>query len=410
MTFQKPITPHILHKDSPDDVLLQDVRELIPARIERDAMDAVVENWNNAEKQRFCELYRPEGALYVLRSVPASIDLISAASLAEFEVNLLEFYTQDDGAMRLTAQYLPSGVEEYLRRAFLPHVAQVTREESEALAIGLAKSECWKRARVSCYLMLNDTDNYFFYRKAHEHVPGLMLIEVARQAMYHYVYNSSGYDRGEISISMSTLDVQFISYVESTYAVEALVTQTEGLARKTPRFVDKTASFFQNGRSVAKIRLQGGAMKMPLFKRMRTLNFPETHWFTPSNRVLRRALVNTDGRLSIRVDLEMLSMRAVSVKGQIETDGHCEVKSVSIYADGFGFLCLPVDSYSVAGDRTILHLDTLSREQSNALKDVIKSHFFFVTRDDFASHSTLSEAEISSSRNDSAMSRYEVIS
>lgn len=408
MTFQKPITPQILHKDSADDVLLKDVRALAPAWIERDAMDLIVNECGQDAKQRLRTAYRLEGMLYVLRSVPESIDSTSAAALPEFEMNLSEFYSKDDDRMRLTARYLPTQVENCLRQAFFPHVAPVANEESEALAIILSESKRWGRARVNCYSMLNDTKNYFFYRKSHEHVPGLMLIEVARQAMYHYVYASSGYNRGEVSISMSTLDVEFMSYVESTYAVEVLVSQTEGIARETPRFVDKTASFFQNGRQVAKIRLVGGAMKMPLFKRMRTLNFPDSHWFAPSDRVLRSALVNAGDRLSTRVDLEMLSMKAVSVKWRIEANDF-DVKSISIYVEAFGFLCLPVDSYDILDDHVILHLDALSRAQSTTLKEVIKSHFFFVAKEGFAACSALSEPKPSNS-NERATSRYESIS
>jgi hypothetical protein len=409
MTFQKPITPQILHKDSADDILLKDVRALAPAWIERDTMDLIVNECDQDAKQRLCTAYRPEGKLYVLRSVPESIDSTSAAALPEFEMHLSEFYSKDDDRMRLTARYLPTQVENYLRRAFFPHVAPVAYEESEGLAITLSESKRWERARVNCYSMLNDTKNYFFYRKSHEHVPGLMLIEVARQVVYHYVYTSCGYNRGEVSISMSTLDAEFMSYVESAYAVEVLISQTEGVARKTPRFIDKTANFFQNGRQVAKIRIVGGVMKMPLFKRMRTLNFPESHWFAPSDRVLRTALVNTNSRLSIRVDLEMLSMKAASVKWQIEADDYCNVKSISIYVESFGFLCLPVHSYDILDDHVVLHFDALSREQTTTLKEVIKSHFFFVAKEGFAARSVLSEPE-PSNNNERATSRYETVS
>jgi hypothetical protein len=409
MTFQKPITPQILHKDDADDVLLSDVRALIPARIERDTADTVIRDWNSEDRRLFHDVYRSEGPLYILRSVPTSIDPISATTLLEFEVNLSEFYSRKGEGLHLSASYLPARIEEYLRRIFLEHVAPVSHEDAEALAIKLSESEHWGCARVNAYTMMNDTKNYFFYRKSHEHVPGLMLIEVARQAMYHYFYSSSGYARGEVSISMSDLDVRFLSYVESTYAVEVLVAQTDGIARKTPKFVDKIARFFQNGREVANIRLQGGAMKMPLFKRMRILNFPDDHWFTPTNRVLRNVLVATGDRLSVRADLLMLSLKAVTVKSSVALEKLSDVKSVSIHIDGVGFLCLPIAALDLSGDHIALRFDILSREQSVALKEAIKSHFFFVKREDVLSPLKLSDPKSSTSE-ERAASRYEAIS
>ncbi|WP_400770688.1 AfsA-related hotdog domain-containing protein [Methylosinus sporium] len=408
MTFQNPITPQILHKDVADDVLLSDVRALIPARIDRELADAVVRDWSPEDQRLFFKSYRSEGPRYILRSVPTSIDSNTTIPLSEFELSLPEFYRRDGERLHLVASHLPEGVEELLRRTFLPHVTPMSRDDATILAAKLTESQQWAGARVNSYRILNDTKNYFFYRKSHEHVPGLMLIEVARQAMYHYFYSASGYDRGEVSISMSELDVRFSSYVESTYAVEVLISQTEGIARKTPKFVDKTARFFQNGREVARVRLQGGAMKMPLFKRMRVLNFPDDHWFAPSDRVLRDVLVGTDGRLSLRADLQMLSLKGLSVKSSAELADIGNIRSVSIHIDGSGFLCLPIGSRAVSGDRIMLQFDTLSRDQSIALKEAIKSHFFFVTREDFSS-TRLYETKPSNSV-DQAASRYEAIS
>ncbi|TRL31182.1 hypothetical protein FM996_14465 [Methylosinus sporium] len=408
MTFQKPITPQILHKDNEDDVLLSNVRALIPAHIERELADLIVHDWGPEDRRLFFDSYRSEERRYILRSVPGSIDSSAATALQEFELNLAEFYRREGERLHLAASYLPASVEEHLRRIFLPNVMRVTDEDATTLAARLAETERWEEARVNSYRMLNDTKNYFFYRKSHEHVPGLMLIEVARQAMYHYFYSASGYDRGEVSISMSELDVRFSSYVESTYAVDVLISQTEGIARKTPKFVDKMARFFQNGREVARVRLRGGAMKMPLFKRMRVLNFPDNHWFTPSDRVLRNVLVATDGRLSLRADLQMLSLKGISVRSSAALEGSSDVKSVSIHIDGVGFLSLPIGAFDVSEDRVVLRFDTLSREQSVALKEAIKSHFFFAAEEDFVSTSA-SETKPLSSGN-LAAPRYEAIS
>lgn len=234
-------------------------------------------------------------------------------------------------------------------------------------------------------MVLNDTKNYFFYRKPHEHVPGLMLIETARQAMYHYFYSFSGYERGDVSISITNLHVSFFTYIESVYDVEVLVMQTEGLARSKPRFVDKTARFYQNGRLVARVRLEGGAMKMNLFRRMRTLNFPENHWFIPSKRISSHLLIGIEGDLPVQAKLVMLSLRFMQLNitpGCI--DRRCSARNVSLHIEGGGFLCLPVASVKATSDggTVLAELGCLSREQMAALKEVVKCHCFFAKHDE----------------------------
>ncbi|WP_267881400.1 AfsA-related hotdog domain-containing protein [Xenorhabdus nematophila] len=127
--------------------------------------------------------------------------------------------------------------------------------------------------------MKNDTKHYFFYRKEHEHVPGLMLIEMSRQAMYHHVYSYSGYSRGDVSITISSLEVDFCAFTESSYELEVIVSTTSDIAHTCPRHIDLISSFYQNGNLVARVRLKGGVLKLNVFKRMRTLNFPKDHWF-----------------------------------------------------------------------------------------------------------------------------------
>lgn len=374
MDRQLPLTPQVLHKGTTEDVLLSGFQDILPARLGRAEMDYLHQALDQSGLEALRQSYRCEGPdEWVLASIPAWICEQDFAVLGGFEMQVQGFYERLGDGYHLNAPWLPHQVERYLQRHFgLPeiHPAQVT-----LLADQLYALPDWQRANLSSYRLMNDTNNYFFYNKPHEHVPGLMLIEVARQAMYHYFYSHSGYRRGDISISIEDLVVSFNVYTESTYEVEVVVQHSTGEKCHQPRTVDMTAKFFQNGSLVTTLRLQGSAMKMLLFKRMRTINFPEHHWFAPSNRVLPQVLLQMADGSSQEARLEHVSLRAARVSGLDET---LQVRQLSIYVKDTGFLSFPIADCQPSGQAgvQVALFAKLDRATLSTLKEVIKCHCF----------------------------------
>lgn len=380
MTSLKPITPDIVHKDSIHDVLISDATHIVPAWMEKTQSTTLAKHWSADDIDRFNAVYREEDGIFALRGIPLYLNRSVVEGEQDFDINLLEYYSLSEGRCRLNARYLPRSVEACLRRRFLPAEEPPSDQVIAHVATLLAHAPDWSAAPVSSCRMVNDTENYFFYRKPHEHVPGLMLIEVARQSMYHYVYNFSGYERGDVSISMSELDIRFMSYVESAYDVEVLVTQTDGMRRSKPRFIDKTASFYQNGRLVARVHLVGGAMKAHVFRRMRVLNVPESHWFVPSSRLSIQALIGIQGCLPIQTTLTALSLRGGRLRiSHGLVDMLQAAQHLSIHVEKSGFLSFPLESIEASAheDEITVTFGDLSREQMIALKETIKCHCFF---------------------------------
>lgn len=375
MERQLPLTPQVLHKGTVDDVLLSGFQDILPARLSPEDTDFLLARLNAQGLAALHKLYRDDGqAGRVLASVPATLDATQFDSLGSFELNAQHYYGEHQGAYRLTADRLPRQVECYLQVRFGLPAADCARVS--ALADQLHALEGWNRANLSSYALMNDTNNYFFYNKPHEHVPGLMLIEVARQAMYHYFYSHSGHRRGEISISIEDLNVSFSNYTESSYPVEVVVQHSAGEKRALPRTVDKTAMFFQNGNLVTTLRLRGSAIKMPLFKRMRTVNFPENHWFAPSDRVLPQVLLHTAQGAAVEGRLEHVSLRGVRFRVQDNLPG--EVVQLSLYVRDLGFISFAID-HCRASQRQgvqVAVFDSLDRATLSTLKEVIKCHCF----------------------------------
>lgn len=378
MERQLPLTPHVLHKSAVEDVLLSGLMDILPAQLAGDTVRQMLAALDDPQHQLLHSLYRQEPAgAWVLRSIPSFIEGDALPSLSTFEMDLQGFYQPVAGGYQLTAQWLPRQVEAYLQRHL--HTPVLDDDAVRQMADLLFAAPQWTGSSRTAYSVLNDTNNYFFYNKPHEHVPGLMLIEVARQAMYHYVYSHTGYRRGEVSISIEDLNVSFNSYTESTYAVEVVVEHSAGEKRHQPRSIDKTATFFQNGAVVATLRLRGNVMKMPLFKRMRTLSFPEHHWFAPSSRVLPDILLQTASGHSFVGQLMHLSLAGLRFRGSAAgLPGDQAISRVAIHVQGTGFISFPVKGCQPgdADEERIAHFDVLDKQTLVALKEVIKCHCF----------------------------------
>lgn len=206
MDRQLPLTPKILHKEMTEDILLSGVKDILPARLSRSELDFLHEALDETGCEILREAYRSEAQGSVLASIPDFIAEQDFVVLDGFEMDIREFYVRQDNGYRLSAPWLPLQVEHYLQRHFgLPVVDE---KRAALLADKLYSLPDWGRSNLSSYRVMNDTCNYFFYNKPHEHVPGLMLIEVARQAMYHYFYSHSGYLRGDVSISIKDLGLR----------------------------------------------------------------------------------------------------------------------------------------------------------------------------------------------------------
>ena len=377
MNSAHSIDPHILHKDLPRDVLITQPRLILPSFLSTPIAAQIVAG--SAEDRAILQdLYRLESGKWVLRHLPLTISTELAAALSPFEIRLSDFYTELDNYFSLTAEFMPLQTQRYLAEHFQGGYAETPVDLVVRMIDCLEALALWEKARRGSYLVINDTKNYYFYNKQHEHVPGMMLIEVARQAMYHYAYSHSGHRRGAVSISIEDLRISFSAYTESAYEVEVLVQQAQGLKRLQPKTIDKSADFYQNGRLVSRLRLQGTAIKLPLFKRMRSLNYPLDHWFAPSDRLPKNILLHHSGTV-LQATLNLLSIPGVLVTHQTGAIDWTTVSTVSIYIEGGGFLSLPIASTCSTGepDQRVLVFGKLTKDQASELRETIKSHCFF---------------------------------
>ncbi|WP_085656350.1 AfsA-related hotdog domain-containing protein [Pseudomonas sp. B11(2017)] len=135
--------------------------------------------------------------------------------------------------------------------------------------------------RSSSFRFINNADNYFFYRKSHEHVPGTMFIEAARQAVYHHLYHHTGHARGDVTVSVNELNASFFAYAELMYPIELVVDNMTPTDAESPKKIFFRVSFYQRQTLFATIDTKATVIDMRLFEKTRNIFIHASDWFTP---------------------------------------------------------------------------------------------------------------------------------
>jgi len=263
MTDMTNIPPKILHKNSADDVLLANPRAVLPAYIAAESTAAI-----EGVPHDIALLYQrqPSGG-YFLNQLPldhadigipfSQLTQTAASRLVrgiphQVMEPLLAWRIgcdQQNGAM-------DAWIEEFLAQVAIPH-------------------------RSTSFSFINKADHYFFYRKPHEHVPGIMLLEAARQTIYYQLYTHSAYKLGDVTVSLSEVNAKFHAYAELMYPIEIVVDDlTEG-NKTRPKVVRYVSSFFQRGALVAEIESVAPVVGLNKFKAARNACLLRDERFAP---------------------------------------------------------------------------------------------------------------------------------
>lgn len=278
-----PVPARLVHKDHLDDVLVSNIRSDVPTWIDPTVLSRV--EMTQDERDLITAHYeagtlQTGQAAYVRRSVPQTLpaDVATREGLEW----VLAYYAVSAEKLCLAAKYIPEHLEEKLAAVFAEEAVCMTQASRSRLSVITDRLPCNERPARLTFSMINDLENYYFYRKHHEHVPGTMMIEVARQAMYTQIYRSARVKRGDVTITIKSMTCEFDDYVDANYPVTVTVDYDE-LPDDTPDgpFEARVAEFYQRGRRVAAIRIVGLSISMKLFKRMRNTKPEADDWFIP---------------------------------------------------------------------------------------------------------------------------------
>jgi len=346
------VDPHLVHKDHCDDVLVYNARGALPSSISASLISE--SDLTEDEIALLCEYYveaepsSPPGQnllspMRFLRSVPCRLDAVQVAEyLAQDESfkELLHYYESGLNYYELRSKYLREGDEIRLMNAFVPLELRITSHERMQISAVLDKIPLQDRPSYYYMTLLNDTKNYFFYRKHHEHVPGIMLVEVARQAVYAQYYRTSQHRRGDVTLTIKKIDVEFFNYVDANYPVIICAETTDDPdERKALGLERRRVLFYQSGKSVAEINITGMPIKINVFKRLRNIKPDPAHWFVPVKNIDRTALFTGSCGTKREAFVNNVSLHGLNVTFiDVDEVAEQEVFDFQLNVDSIGYI------------------------------------------------------------------------
>lgn len=399
----RKVDKDLVHKDFDDDLLVCNGRGPIPAVLRADVIDVTALTAPETEllQEHYIEcghadcVFSSQGRHFHLRNLPIKLSReVVAALVDDSEIECLRRnYVETPDAFLLNSEYVHESDEITLLKRFgakYRHVSDVIRCRLSEVVDKMPIQA--NRPSIYYATMFNDTKNYFFYRKHHEHVPGIMLMEVARQAMYAQFYKYSTRRRAEVSLTIDSFSVEFMNFVDANYPVRIAVAApapqvaepTEIGARSVERDV-RVATFYQHNKVVAITRLSGTLIKIALFRRLRNVNADQSHRFIPVKGINPTAILidvhghRQEGTIN---DLSMRGMN-ISLPKDIEFDT-TQAVDFFFFTDSIGFIhgtatkCwdAPSNATTVVG----LQITKLSRKDEIKLREVIKNYTHIVAR------------------------------
>jgi len=284
------ISPDILHKGAADDVLICAPKAAIPLFLDEETIQSstrnpVLRNYVEGANQRRKFDISPE----LMGKRPMEAAFASGADA-------------DDEWSKVRA--LPYQI-------VTPHLLKETDtgglagDRPEHAVAALCDSIPAIR-RSSSFQFINNADNYFFYRKAHEHVPGTMFIEAARQAVYHHLYHHTNHARGEVTVSVNELNASFFAYAELMYPIELVVDNMTPTDTFSPKKIHFRVAFYQRQTLFATVDTKATVIDIRLFEKTRNIFIYSHDWFAPiTSSKLVCAISDGQGR---RADVTLLGL------------------------------------------------------------------------------------------------------
>lgn len=341
----------LVHKEHDDDILIIDGRTAIPIYVDDSQLGGPLVD--RLAVDLLLKYYIPCPVVpgrYVLRGGLSFISLTNK-KFDEIDGECLELLSKhyekvNDGYV-LKSQYINEIEEFILARAF-SDLADIV-EESDRLSISRILQSACKATRPMVYYasMFNDTKHYFFYRKHHEHVPGIMLMEVARQAMYAHFYQCRTHRREDVTLSIDSFQMSYFNFTESNYPVRIMVEDISPAADTAETTKDECsiqrggsrATFYQRNKPVATAEISATLVKVNLFKRLRRSAIDKSHRFFPIKNFSKHVLVTNRTGKNFEAQVVNLSLAGLCLsfpKGTELAEG--EIFDMSFYVEGVGFV------------------------------------------------------------------------
>lgn len=389
----KKVEHQLVHQVCAEDVLICDSYIGLPSMINKKLFDENLAYKLSADEQKdFFSLYRycADPAYgqqsiytdhYILRSILPEIPKINLQEMnEELKKTLNNHYIECSDKFVLKSEFVDEQSELLLLKEMHRNDLLVTQSERMKLTGFFEKNISILNNKILHATMYNDTNHPFYYKKDHEHVPGMMMIEAVRQAFYAYTYTFEKCKRGEVSISISTLNSNFYHYAQSNYPLR-IVVEDDALLVNDARDLRLKAKLFQRNRLVAEIFYAGSIMKLNLFKRLRTMGKDEEEY-------MFHLIRNTNDTLILIPDdcvcVYISQLKEISLKGMVLYSSNTKDLKIN---QKFKFILGIKDNIKIIGscilekkehDKNIIYVKftDLDKQISMKISDYIKNYTY----------------------------------
>jgi len=388
------IDSNLVHQTSEEDVLIYNGYVGLPCAISSKTYNAILNSdFNDIESEAFHRLYTVhEGFIhpalgdscYILNTILPMIKIKPTDQISgDLHKILNEFYVLKNSTYFLNVEFIDENNEKMLLKKFKYNDFVINEYDRIFLAKALERIKFYLNNQVYYCTMFNDTNHSYYYKKEHEHVPGMMVIEAVRQAFYAYTYTFNKCKRGNVSISISTLNSNFYKYAQSNYPLKIMVENNLSENEDSKRILKLKATLFQRNSMVAEIFYQGDIMRLDIFKRLRVMGKEEESYVFHPIRDEYNTIVLINNNLSYICKIKEISTKGMRLLASLgcEIDLNSRFRFVlsvknnkKIIAD-----CI-IDSYE-SGERFIYlqaKFADLTKESIMNISDYIKNYTYIV--------------------------------
>jgi len=277
-----------VHKFNEENVLICNLRRSIPTFIEKETVEKVIfPDLNDSQKSFFLEYYTPhkfdstnlgkEG--YILFNIPHTIDskIIDgndkAYSISNKDRNvLLEYYSKDSKSnIYVLKSHLSELEGKRIQKILGLKDIGISNKERMILSEMFENIKEFNKENIFYANMIINPEHPFFFEHPQDHVPGMMMLEAARQfsiACCH-IYGKVTVENTQIILNQ--LKANFFDYLDLHYPVEMKNELKDYRANNEGKweYVFFQVDVYQRGFLCNQCTLEGRIISKKLFNRLR---------------------------------------------------------------------------------------------------------------------------------------------
>lgn len=284
------IRKSLVHKEKEENVLINNLRAEIPPFLPGHAFRGGVLSGLNPEEQRFVsECYFlldpfysdqlfPEhsGPVYVFSQIlPVLTEQYVREKKKGISSESWEYLNRlygDDGRNNLILKEMPAEMDQIKILKILDERNRIILDSEKALLSEILFQSGLASDSVSFYAnMVVDTEHQFYFEHYNEHVPGMMVIEAARQFGLATCHKYGRIPESEYQIMMSDLEIHFEKYVD--YHLPIKLAGTVDVRKTSPSGMWKKVilnfEIIQNSALAVSVRFNGRSIEKAIFGELR---------------------------------------------------------------------------------------------------------------------------------------------